>query len=891
MSTCNLDFLFQPQSVAIIGASNRPNSVGATVMRNLLRGSFSGPVMPVNPKHTAVAGVLCYPDVASLPIVPDLAVIATPPVTVPEIVGHLSHRGTKAAVILTAGLAHELNSDGQSLQVVVTETARQSGLRLLGPNCLGLLVPKLGLNASFAHTHAIAGNVAFISQSGALCTAVLDWAKPRRIGFSHFVSLGDSVDVTFADVIDYLGSDPNTRAILLYIESIQNARRFMSAARAAARNKPVLAIKAGRVAEGAQAVASHTGAMAGIDAVYDAAIRRAGMLRVFAIDELFAAVETLARIGTTKGDRLAIVSNGGGPGVMATDDLIEGGGKLASLSDQTRQQLNALLPPTWSHSNPVDLVGDADSDRYAQALDILLQEPELDAILVLHVPTAIAPSEATAQAVAKRIQGQHKSILTSWLGGESAQLARAVFAAAKIPTYDTPNDAVQAFLHQVRYRRNQELLMETPASIPTDFTPITTTARLIIQQAMAEGRTMLSESEAKAILAAYGIPIIETQLVKTIEDVLQVASAIGYPVALKVATPDISHKSDVGGVALNLEQPKALKMAAEAMQDRVAHLCPEARITGFTVQKMARRPGAHELIVGMSTDPVFGPVILFGQGGKTTELIRDRALGLPPLNMVLADELIARTRMARLLQDYRDQPGADLNAIRLTLIQVSQLIIDIPEIVELDINPLLADEHGVVALDARIAVQSAAQSRPTPLAIRPYPQELEEQMTLRSGRQILVRPIRPEDEPAHYEMFKHFTPEDLRFRFFNQIQKLPHSEMARFTQIDYDREMAFIATDAQDGSETLGVVRAIADPNQHSAEFAIIVRSELKGQGLGHALLEKIIGYCRDTGIQELVGEVLGDNQKMLALAQSFGFKRHSTPDPAVIEVRLKLAS
>ncbi|MEO0377198.1 MAG: acetate--CoA ligase family protein, partial [Cyanobacteria bacterium P01_A01_bin.17] len=767
MSTRNLDFLFQPQSVAVIGASNRPHSVGATVMRNLLQNGFSGPVMPVNPKHTAVAGVLCYPDVASLPVVPDLAVIATPPGTVPKIVGRLSHRGTKAAIILTAGLAHEQNKDGQSLQTVVTETARQSGLRLLGPNCLGILVPQLGLNASFAHTHAIAGNVAFISQSGALCTAVLDWAKPRQIGFSHFVSLGDSVDITFADVIDYLGSDPNTRAILLYIESIQDARRFMSAARAAARNKPVLAIKSGRVAEGAQAVASHTGAMAGVDAVYDAAIRRAGMLRVFDIDELFTAVETLARVGPAKGDRLVILSNGGGPGVMATDDLIEGGGKLAPLSDQTRKQLDALLPPTWSHGNPVDLVGDADGDRYVHALDILLQDPNLDAILILHVPTAIAPSESTAQAVAQRLQGQHKTTLTSWLGGESAQLARAVFAKAQIPTYDTPNDAVQAFLHQIRYRRNQELLMETPASIPTDFTPITSTARLIIQQVLAEDRRMLSESEAKAVLAAYGISIIETQLVKTVEGVLQVASTIGYPVALKVASPDIGHKSDVGGVALNLEKPDALKMAAEAMQDRIAHLCPEARITGFTVQKMARRPGAHELIVGMSTDPVFGPVILFGQGGKTTELIRDRALGLPPLNMTLADELISRTRIARLLQCYRDQPGANLNALRLTLLQISQLIIEIPELVELDINPLLADEQGVVALDARIAVQPADQSGPARLAIRPYPQRLEETLTLRSGRRVLVRPIRPEDEPAHYEMFEHFTPEDLRFRFFN----------------------------------------------------------------------------------------------------------------------------
>ncbi len=893
MSIYNLQYLFQPQSVAVVGASNRPRSVGSVVMTNLLHGNFTGPIMPVNPKHTAVAGVLCYPDVANLPLTPDLAVVCTPPTTVPGIIASLGNRGTKAAIVLTAGLSHSLDAEGHSLQQKMLDVAKQSGMRILGPNSLGLIVPGIGLNASFAHTSTQVGEVAFVSQSGALCTAVLDWAKPRQIGFSHFISLGDNAEINFADVLDYLGSDPKTRAILLYIESIRAARQFMSAARGAARNKPVLAIKAGRVAEGARAAASHTGALAGVDLVYDAAIRRAGMLRVFEIEELFEAVETLARLNSFKGDRLGILSNGGGPGVMATDCLIEGGGKLAELSETTLQQLDAILPATWSRSNPVDLIGDADSSRYAQALDILLQEPDMDALLVMHVPTAIAPSEEAAKAVVKVLQGkkQKRQVLTSWLGEESAAAARTRFAKAKIPTYDTPDQAVKAFLHMVRYRNNQELLMETPPSIPTEFTPATTTVRLLIQQALTEQRNILSEPEAKAVLAAYGIPIVETRIVRTVEDALRVAEEIGYPVALKIVSPDITHKSDVGGVALNLENSESLQLAAEAMKARVAQLCPSAPITGFTVQKMVRRPGSQELLLGVSSDRVFGPVILFGQGGKAAETIGDRAITLPPLNLTLARELISRTRISKLLEGYRDQPRADLDAIGLTLIQISQLIIDIPEIIELDINPLLADDKGVIALDARIAIEPTTLSGAARLAIRPYPQELEESSALPSGRQLLIRPIRPEDEPAHYELFKHFTPDDIRFRFFGMVRQFPHSEMARFTQIDYDREMAFVATGKNERGqpETFGVVRAIAEPNNQSAEFAIIIRSDMKGQGLGRVLLEKIIRYCRAKGLQELVGEVLADNTAMLNLAKSLGFERHPTSDSEVIQVKLLL--
>ncbi|WP_028989467.1 GNAT family N-acetyltransferase [Thermithiobacillus tepidarius DSM 3134] len=891
MSIRNLKHLFRPRSVAVIGASNQADSVGAVLMRNLLQGGFAGPVMPVNPKYTAVAGVLTYPDVASLPLTPDLAVIATPPAAVPALIGELGARGTRAAIVLTAGLSQARDEADRPLTEAMLAAARPHTLRILGPNCIGLLVPGLGLNASFAHIDALPGKIAFVSQSGALCTAVLDWARAKGIGFSHFVSLGDSADVNFADVLDYLGSDPGTRAILLYIEAVREARRFMSAARGAARNKPVLAIKAGRMAEGAKAATSHTGALAGADDVYDAAIRRAGMLRVFEIDELFDAVETVARLRPLRGERLAILSNGGGPAVMATDALVAGGGRLAELGEDTVRQLDAVLPATWSRGNPVDIIGDADARRYAQSLEILLKAPDVDAVLVMHVPTAIAPGEAAAQAVAEAARRSERTVLASWMGDYAAERARAVLDAAGIPNFDTPDQAVRGFLHLVRYRRNQELLMETPPSVPSEFTPATATARLLVQQVLASGRDQLSEPEAKAVLAAYGIPIVETQIAASPEDTLRVAREIGFPVALKILSPDIIHKSDVGGVVLDIADEAALQAAAEAMQARLRAIFPEARLTGFAVQRMARRPGAHELIVGMSTDSVFGPIILFGQGGTAVEVIGDRAVGLPPLNMTLAGEIIQRTRVARLLRGYRDRPPADLDAIRLTLIQVSQLIVDLPEIVELDINPLIADEHGVLALDARIRIAPAAQPGPARLAIRPYPRELEESAVLRSGRQVLLRPIRPEDEPAHAAFISRLTPEDIRFRFFGLVSEFPHSEMARFTQNDYDREMAFIATapDAHGQPETLGVVRSIADPDNQRAEFAIVVRSDLKGQGLGRILLDKMIRYCRARGLRELVGQVLADNTAMLGLARRFGFERHATPDPELVEVRLAL--
>ena len=893
MSVLNLDALFKPKSVTVIGASNSPNSIGGIVMRNLLKLGFDGPIMPVNPKYPAVAGVLTYPSIDSLPLTPDLAVICTPPATVPGLIDQLGERGTRGAAVITAGLSGMKHTDGRTLQQAMLDAARKHTLRILGPNCVGLLLPSLGLNATFAHTDLQPGPLAFVSQSGGFCTAALDWAKDRGIGFSHFISLGDSADVDFGDVLDYLGSAPETRAILLYMESIgaDEARKFMSAARSASRNKYVLVIKAGRNPEGARAAASHTGALAGSDNVYDAALRRAGILRVYDLDELFDAVETLARAKPLTGERLAILTNGGGPGVIATDALVENGGQLAEFSPETMRKLDELLPANWSKGNPVDMIGDADYRRYIKTLHVLEADPGVDAILVMNAPSAVAPPEITARGVVDAIRAAKRPILTSWLGGAAAGRARRVFAEAGIPTYDTPENAVRAFTHIVRYRRNQQILTQTPPSAPTDFTPAPAIARAVVEKALKEDRELLTEPEAKSVLAAYGIPVVETRVASSPADAAAVATAIGFPVALKILSPDITHKSDVGGVVLGITTAEDVRSAAETMLARVAKNMPQAQLSGFTVQKMARRPLAHELIVGMTTDSIFGPVILFGRGGTAVEVIGDRAVALPPLNMSLARHLISRTHVFKLLKGYRDRPPADLDAISLTLTQVSQLLVDRPEIVELDINPLFADDQGVLALDARVRVTIATTTGAARLAIRPYPRELEEPLKLRTGREVLLRPIRPEDQPAHEAFVSKLTSEDLRFRFLGVNRDIQPSEMARLTQIDYDREMAFIAVapDERGEQETLGVVRTYSNPDNTRAEFAVMVRSDLKGLGLGSALLRKMIRYCQARGTQMLVGQVLADNDAMLHLVRKVGFTVCDLPDGKLCEVSYKV--
>jgi acetyltransferase len=893
MTVRNLEKLFRPRSVAVIGATNRPGAIGNIVMHNILQGDFQGPVLPVNPKYEAVAGVLAYPDVASLPKAPDLAVICTPAEPIPGLVEELGAAGTRAAIVLSNGLDSAEAPGGGTLQDAMLQAAKPHLMRILGPNCLGLLAPQVGLNASFAHLPALSGGIAFVSQSGALCTAVLDWAHLHEVGFSYFVSLGNASDVDFGDVVDFLANDPKTKAILLYIEAVTDGRKFMSACRAAARNKPVLVIKAGMVDESAKAAATHTGALAGSDQVYDAAFQRAGLLRVYDIDELFAAVETLARAKPVKGERLGILTNGGGIGVMAMDSLILNGGVPAKLEPETIAELDAVLPTAWSKANPVDIIGDAPGSRYADSTRILAKAKECDAVLVMHAPTATADSVEAARAVIQVAKETKTNLLTSWVGGTAVAPARQLFHEAAIPTYDSPGQAVQAFMHVVNYRRSQEMLMETPRSAPEGFTRATDTARLVIESRLASDADMLSEPEAKAVLAAYGIPTVQTHIVRSPEEAAEKAEMMGFPVALKIVSDDIVHKSDVGGVNLFLETPKGVIAAGEHMLETISKRLPDAKVQGFSVQEMANRPGAHEVFLGVNNDPVFGPVIVFGHGGTAIEIIDDSAIALPPLNMKLAHDLIERTRVYRLLQGYRNRPAADIDRLCLALVQLSQLVVDIPEIVAVDVNPLLVDENGVLALDARIQVARAKQNGARRLAIRPYPEQLEETVSAKNGEKLLVRPIRPEDEPEHYAFLSKLTPEDIRFRFFGQVGVLPHTQMARLTQIDFDREMAFIASrqNADGKRETVGVVRTVTDPNNERCEFAIVVRSDLKGQGIGRMLLEKMIRYCRQRGTRTMIGEILRDNRAMLGLADRLGFRRLSADGESAVPVELDLAA
>ena len=925
MTIRHLDQLFAPRSVAVFGASDRTGSVGATVWRNVRQGAFKGPRWPVNPKRERLGEDACFADVDSLPEAPELAVICTPPATVPGLIEALGARGTRAVVVLTAGL------DAAAKAAMLAAAGRHL-LRILGPNCLGLLAPHAGLNASFAHIGAQPGSLAFVSQSGALVTAMLDWAAARGIGFSHCISLGEHADVDFGDLLDWLAGCPHTRAILLYAESVEGARKFMSAARAAARNKPVLIVKAGRSAQGQAAAASHTGALAASDIVFDAAIRRAGMLRVDTLQDLFDAAETLTHFkGPIVSDALAqsttepslmLVTNGGGAGVLAADACAREGVPLAPLTEAMQAALEPGLPANWSRANPVDIIGDAPVQRYVHTLRTLLQDLAAGTVLFMHAPTAIVPSAEIARALVAELgpllRAAPGRLQACWLGARAVEEARHLFEAAGIACHDTPESAVRAFSMLATYRRNQFELMQTPLlrrpavasalgvtagpgepDVPGVYgvsgAPVASrpSVAALIDQALAEGREMLTEPEAKALLATAGMPVVPTAVCgPTPEAAVQTAKALGFPVVLKVLSAQISHKSDVGGVALNLETPQEVSNAAQAILKRAAERRPDAHIEGFTVQPMVRRPRALELIVGASIDPLFGPVLLFGQGGTAVEVVADRAVALPPLNAALARALIDRTRVARLLQGWRDVPAADIGAVVDTLMAVSQLLATEPRIAEIDINPLLCDAQGAIALDARVRVSAAQPGGAAHFAIRPYPQELVEAVDWQ-GRALVLRPIRPEDGPQHAAFVDQLDALDMRMRFFYSRRQIGPTEMARLTQIDYEREMAFIATAPNpDGrEETLGVVRAVADPDNQEAEFAITVRSDLKGGGLGELLMRKLVHHFQSRGTRRMVGEVLKENERMLELTQHLGFEvdpQHNEPDTRRVTLDLQ---
>ena len=890
MPVRNLNKLFTPRSVALIGATPRPGSVGAVVARNLRRAGFAGELMLVNPHHHAIDGLVVHPDVASLPQVPDLAIIITPPDTVPGLVEELAKRGTRAAVVITAGFG-ELGERGARLRQATLEAAKPYLMRIVGPNCVGIMVPRLGLDATFSHLAALAGDLAFISQSGAMIAAMLDWAVPRGIGFSHVVSLGDMADVDFGDMLDYLAADQHTLAILLYVEGIVHGRKFMSAARAASRLKPVLVLKAGRSNAGARAATSHTG---GSDAAYDAAFRRAGMLRVGTIAELFDAAETLALTREQVGERLAILTNGGGAGVLAIDALIAAGGQLAALSEATVADLNRRLPATWSRGNPVDIIGDASGTRYGDALTALIGDPEVDAILVLNCPNALAQAEDTARAVIDTIAAvgpaplRGRNVITAWVGEHSAKAARQLFANARIATYETPDSAVTGFLHRVHHRRNQELLMETPPGRSDAFEPDVAVAQRVLATALADGKSWLDPEETGAILTAYGVPIVANYLARDPQHAASIAAKIGFPVALKIRSPDIGHKSDVGGVALNLDHAERTRQEATAMIERVRTAYPTARLDGFLIQPMISRHGATELLVGLSEDRVFGPLVAFGNGGTAVEIMHDTSLELPPLNRLLAHRLMSRTRVWQILQGYGGKPPADLDAIIEILIRLGQLAADQPEILELDLNPLLADSAGVVALDARIRIASAQHRGAARLAIAPYPTDLASIERLRDGTVLRMRPLRPEDERLLHDLAAHMSHEDLRLRFFTASRGLSHVVAARLSQLDYDRELALLAE--LDGV-VLGIAHFFADPDKTRAEYAIAVRSDWKGRGVGYLLMTRLIEIAKQRGIIELVGEVLRENGPMLQMCRELGFAITPDPsDPSLMQVEKTLA-
>ncbi|MBR0935014.1 bifunctional acetate--CoA ligase family protein/GNAT family N-acetyltransferase [Bradyrhizobium jicamae] len=895
MSTFGLERIFFPRGVAIMGGSPRSSSLGAAVLRNVKAGGFAGRLGVVNRRYGDVSGVPAVPDLASLGFVPDLVVISAPADAVPEIVAEAGAAGVAGAVILSAGLGH----DAGSLAETAGQTARMHGMRLIGPNCIGLMVPRAKLNASFAAHHPSDGNVALISQSGAVAAAMIEWAAERRLGFSGIVSIGDQLDVDVADLLDYFALDDHSRAILIYLEAVKDARKFMSAARAAARLKPVIIVKSGRMAQGARAAATHTGALAGSDAVYDAAFRRAGMLRVYDLRELFDCAELLGRGFVPRGNRLAILTNGGGLGILATDRLAGFGGAPAVLTAETIARLDEVLPQGWSRANPVDISGDADAARYVSALSALLEDADSDAILVANVETAVAPAGQIAEAVAQCVRERRATrsavaalVLAAWVGAD--ERTGATFEAARIPHFPTEDDAVRAFMYLVRYREASTALAATPPSIASVFTPETAAARHVVAKALSEGRSWLDPAEIVALFEAYRIPIVPTVAARDAEDAAEKAASFlaeGTAVVVKVRSRDIRHESDVGGVILDLRSKEAVVEAARTVLARARSARPDADLQGVTVQPMIVRRAARELILGIADDPTFGPVIVFGRGGPAVEVINDKALALPPLDINLARDLVGRTRVSRLLGGYRDVPAVAPDVVPLTLVKLAQMAADIPEVAELDINPMLADETGVLALDARVAIRKPARlfAGLTRLAVRPYPSQWEGELGLRDGSHVMVRPMRPEDEPMVDSFFRRVTAEDLRLRFFHAMKEFSHAFIARLTQLDYARAMAFVALDPKTG-QMMGAVRLHSDSLYENAEYAILLQSDLKGKGLGWALMQLLIHYARSEGLQRLSGQVLTENTTMLGMCRDLGFTVTMDPaDPSIVDVVLEL--
>ncbi|MCR4458396.1 MULTISPECIES: bifunctional acetate--CoA ligase family protein/GNAT family N-acetyltransferase [unclassified Pseudescherichia] len=881
MSQRGLEALLRPKSIAVIGASMKPDRAGFLMMRNLLAGGFAGPVLPVTPAWKAVQGVLAWPDVASLPFTPDLAVLCTHAKRNLSLLEALGQKGCKTCIILSA--PPEQHAD-------LLACASRFQMRLLGPNSLGLLAPWQGLNASFSPVPIARGKLAFISQSAAVSNTILDWAQQREMGFSYFIALGDSLDIDVDELLDFLARDSKTSAILLYLEHLSDARRFVSAARSASRNKPILVIKSGR----SPAAQRLLHVNAGMDPAWDAAIQRAGLLRVQDTHELFSAVETLSHMRPLRGERLMIISNGAAPAALALDELWLRNGKLATLGEETLSRLREALPGSVVADNPLDLRDDASSERYITALNILLDSTDYDALLVIHSPSAVAPGSESAlaliDALKKHPRGKYVTVLTNWCGEFSSQEARRLFSEAGLPTYRTPEGTITAFMHMVEYRRNQKQLRETPA-LPSNLTADTAEAHKLLQQAIDEGATTLDTHEVQPVLRAYGLQTLPTWIASDSAEAVHIAGQIGYPVALKLRSPDIPHKSEVQGVMLYLRTAAEVQQAAEAIIDRVKMRWPQARVHGLQVQSMANRAGAQELRVVVEQDPVFGPLIMLGEGGVEWRAQDQAAVALPPLNMNLARYLVIQAIKNKKIRGRSGLQPLDVIGLSQFLVRVSNLIVDCPEIQRLDIHPLLASAGEFTALDVTLTLAPFSGSSESRLAIRPYPQHLEESVTLKNGDACLFRPILPEDEPALQRFIAKVTKEDLYYRYFSEINEFTHEDLANMTQIDYDREMAIVAVRrTDDGEEILGVTRAISDPDNVDAEFAVLVRSDLKGLGLGRRLLEKLIGYTRDHGLMRLNGITMPNNRGMVTLARKLGFTVDIQLEDGIVSLTLPLA-
>ncbi|MFD2113498.1 GNAT family N-acetyltransferase [Thiorhodococcus fuscus] len=891
MRLTDIDQLFTPSAVAVFGASDNEGSIGGMVFRNIFAGGFKGVCYAINPKHEEVNGQPCYPSLNVLDKQVDLAVIATPAESVPAILDQCGSYGVKAAVVHSAGFG-EHGERGAILQEKMVEAARRNRIRVLGPNCLGVMRPQHGLNASVGQDLPRRGNVALVSQSGAICTAMIDWSEPRGVGFSAVVSLGAAADLDFGDILDYLALDTQTQCILLYVEGVRNARHFMSGLRAAARLKPVIVVKAGRQPAGTRAIKSHTGGFVGSADVFRAVTDRAGVVQVTNLDQLFSAAQVFGTRRRLAGDRIAIITNGGGPGVLAADRAVELGLSLAQFSDATRQKLEQALPDYWSHGNPIDIIGDAPPERYRISLDACLADPEVDGVLCILAPLIFGDPVATARHLVEASKSSRKPVLACWMGGNRVAEAQALLSEHNVPHFDNPEAAVEALSFLAAHERNQKLLMQSPSPLSYEDPPDVEGARLIIEGVMAEGRKVLGTVEAKAILSAFRIPTMQAVLTRTPNEALMAAEALGFPVVMKINSPDIEHKSDVDGVKLNIDDAQSVRRTFTEILERAKRLRPEARMDGITVEHMVSSRAARELMTGVFRDKIFGPVISFGSGGTKVEVLQDLALGLPPLNAFIIQTMIDHTRIARLMGAFQHMPPMNRVALARILQRVSEMVCELPEIIAMDINPLIGNDKEVIAVDARIKVEYRPPQQPTygHMAIHPYPSHLIERVQLPDGKDLVIRPIRPEDAEMEQDFVRGLSEQTKYFRFMQAIKELTPEMLVRFTQIDYDREMALIGVVEYEGSEAeVGVARYMSRPGGEACEFAIVVSDTWKNLGIGARLMRSLMQNARLRGFRLMEGEVLTANTRMLALVKSLGFRIESDPQDMAVKLVTKI--